>query len=374
MQAAIETLSSHDADTLAGKRIVIVGGGGDEFTARGNPFLSRARELGVSVVILAAERVIDSGDAQLLISVENADYPSCYGALARYLEQHAIDGITTFLEEYTELTARLQKAFGFKGHSEWGSHACRNKWVMRNLQQDHGIPHAKFMLLESEQDAVAAAVGFPMPAFLKPVDGAGSIGTCRVDTGDELLVAFDDVCRDIAYTVPDEFRTSVLQAFTPAQPNLLLEEYLAPAKRLAQSGLGRVGIELLVQDGQVKFFAMADGECVSTTDHRYAALSFPSRLGTQDQEAFKEMAKRVVCAFGLSDGPVILDAVMTDKGPQLYEVNARMEGAIVLPVIKRCYGVDMVEQAMRIAASLPVDLEAAETPKSAGSVFLALAG
>ncbi|MEM6583068.1 MAG: hypothetical protein AAF699_17450, partial [Pseudomonadota bacterium] len=196
----------------------------------------------------------------------------------------------------------------------------------------------------------------------------------RIETRAELPVAFEDVCRDIAHTVPHEFRTPVLQAFTSEQANLLLEEYLAPAQRLARQGLGRVGIELLVQNGQVKFFAMADGECVSATDHRYASLSFPSRLDAQDQQAFRDLANQVVHAFGLSDGPVILDAVMTDKGPQLYEVNARMEGAMILPVIERCYGVDMVEQALRIAAGLPVDLDAAETPKWAGSVFLALAG
>ncbi|MEM8564151.1 MAG: ATP-grasp domain-containing protein [Pseudomonadota bacterium] len=373
-QAAIETRPAQDTDTLAGKRIVIVGGGSNEFAARGNPFVDRARELDVSVLLLAEERSIDSVDAQLLIPVENVDYQSCYDALAAYLAQHPIDGITTFLEEYIELTARLQNAFGFKGHSAWGSHACRNKWIMRNLQRDHSLPHPKFMLLDSRQDATDIARCFPMPAFLKPVDGAGSIGTRRVDTADELPVAFDGVCRAIVQSIPAGFRTSVLQAFTVGQANLLLEEYLAPTERLARLGLGRVGIELLVQDGQVKFFAMADGECVSATDHRYVSLSFPSRLNAQDQQAFRELANKVVVAFGLSDGPIVLDAVMTDSGPQLYEINARMEGAMILPALQRCYGVDMVEQALRIATGLPVETEHAETSKSASSVFFALAG
>ncbi|MEM9658498.1 MAG: ATP-grasp domain-containing protein, partial [Planctomycetota bacterium] len=373
MAAANSTLGSPSSQALLGKRILVIGVGREEYCERGRDQVRRARDLGVEVVLLGAEDAAAASIAHSVIAVDPADYQSCRAAVQRYLARTPLDGIVTFLEERTEIVARLQRDFGCKGHSVFGSRACRDKNAMRAVLKENHLPVPRFAPLNTRREAEEIASWFPTPAFLKPVEGSGSVATRRVANRDEIVSAFDDVAREIDELVPPQFVECVLKSFSAAHANLLLEEYLAPAERLERQGLGRVGIELLVQDGKISFFAMADGRCFSPADHRYATLSFPSRLEESDERQFRSLADDVVSVFGLSHGAVVLDAVMTDGGPQLYEINARIDGSIILPLVERCYGVDLVEQSLRIAVGLPLDLRAAEKPGASALLHLFLA-
>lgn len=359
--------------TLAGKRILIVGVNDDEWADRGTAHVKRAKELGVEVVFLGSAKAGAAAHASTVIAVDSSDDEACHEAVAHLLATSRIDGITTFIEERSETAARLQRDFGFPGHGVLGTAAARDKNATREILRKNGLPVPCFVHLDDRRQAEDAASWFPVPAFFKPAHGAGSIATRRVATRDEIPAAFDEVLREIQTRIPPELVESLMGEVRETDANLLLEEYLAPAKRLDARGLGRVGIELLVQDGEIVFFAMADGRCCSPSDFRYATLSFPSRLGEDDERQLRAFAAAVVSVFELSNGPVILDAVMTDDGPQLYEINARIDSASVLPLIETCYGVDVVEQSLRIAAGLPVDLGSYEHAEASALLHFFLA-
>ncbi len=203
--------------------------------------------------------------------------------------------------------------------------------------------------------------------------GGGSIATRRIERSADIVAAFEDAFYEVMHTVPKEIRAAVIPSFTNGRANFLIEEYLAPAERLKAHGLGRVTVELLVEDGTIRFFAMADGRCVSDTDHRNSELCFPSRLGAEDEHQFRDLAEKVVSLFGLNNGPVILDAVMTDTGPQLYEINARIDTALVLPLITSCWGVDLIEETLKIAAGIPLSTELERDPEGSACAHLVLA-
>ncbi len=363
-----------DGDVLAGKRVLVVGVSDDEWPRRGSGHVRRASELGVEVVLLGSARSDAAAYAQTVLPVDPTDEAACHTAVQHYIDREPLDGIVTFIEERSEATARLQRDFDYCGHSVWGSVACRDKTMMREILEMKGLPVPRFVHLDDRHEAEAAARWFPTPAFFKPAQGAGSIATRRVATKAEIIPTFDALLHEIQTRIPAELVESLLDDFSEQHANFLLEEYLAPAARLEPFGLGRVGIELLVQNGKIVFFAIADGQCVSSSDHRYATLAFPSRLGWEDQHAFRMLAEDVVTAFGLSDGPVNLDAVMTDRGPQLYEINARIDGEAVLPLIETCYGVDIVEQTLKIAVDSPIDLRCYETPAASALLHFFLAG
>lgn len=367
------TFGAPYSNTLSGKRILVVGVGDEEYAERGSAHVKRARELGVEVVLLGTENSAAASIAHSVISIDPADYGACHVAVQRYLANTPLDGIVTFLEERTEIVARLQKDFGFRGHSILGSSACRDKSAMREILKEHGLPVPCFVRLNTRHEAEEAASWFPTPAFLKPAEGSGSVATRRVTNNGGIVSAFGDISQEINNIVPSEFVECVLKSFSEGNANLLLEEYLAPAQRLGSRGLGRVGIELLVQDGNVAFFAMADGRCFSPSDHRYSTLCFPSRLEESDERQFRSLADGIVSVFGLSNGPVILDAVMTDSGPQLYEINARIDSSVVLPLVEACYSVDFVEQTLRIAVGMPLDLSASEEAEASALLHMFLA-
>jgi|GEM_PF-3192288 len=361
------------SNTLAGKRILVVGLSDDEWSERGNDHVKRAKALGVEVVLLGSEKAAAASSADTVISVDPMDYSACKLAVQRHLANATLDGIVTFLEERSEIAAQLQRDFRFPGHSALGTAACRDKRAMREILKRNGLPVPRFVHLNTRHEAEEAARWFPTPAFIKPAHGAGSIATRRVAKNDEIVPAFDDALEEIENRIPPELVESLLEDFSETRANLLLEEYLAPAKRLESRGLGRVGVELLVQDGKVVFFAMADGWCFSPSDHRYSTLCFPSRLEEDDERLFRSLADDIVSVFELSNGPVILDAVMTDSGPQLYEINARIDSSIVLPLVETCYGVDLVEQTLKIAVGMPLDLRSSEKPEASALLHMFLA-
>ncbi|MEO0796211.1 MAG: ATP-grasp domain-containing protein [Verrucomicrobiota bacterium] len=360
-------------NALFGKRLLIVGRGDEAWGARRNDYIVRAKELGVEVVILGNESSPAASGIESVLAVDTADYSACHHAVQRYLGHERLDGILTFLEERTETAARLNRDFGFNGHSVWGTEACRNKNTMRTILKEKGLPVPRFVHLNNREEAREVASWFPTPAFLKPAHGSGSVATRRVEAPEDIVATFDDVVQEIEERVVPEFVSIVLESYSESHANLILEEYLAPAERLNEVGLGRVGVELLVQGGNIVFFAMADGQCFSPTDHRYATLTFPSRLSENDERQFRRLADDIVSVFELSDGPVILDAVMTDSGPQLYEINARIDGPGILPLVQTCYGVDLVEEALKIAVGLPVTLSASETARASAHLHMFLA-
>ncbi len=353
---------------LEGKQLVIVGTGGGASGARMVKPVSRAKELGVRIILLDTEDSAVREYADRMVSVDVTNFTACQQAIECELSDESVDGIVTFVEERTVIVSELQEYFGFPGHSVMGSKAARDKFEMRKFLRENCLPTPQFAFVDNREAAAELARWFPAPAFLKVSDGGGSVATRPILAKDQFVAAFDEALWEISNVVPHDIRRSILASFKNERPNFLIEEYLAPADRLLVSGFGRVTIELLVQDSNIRFFAVADGRCVSAGDHRYDTLCFPSQLNKEDIRAFRDLAERLVDAFGLSNGPLILDAVMTEKGPQIYEINSRIDSSLVLPLVSSCWGVEMIDETLKIAAGVQVDR--IDRPK--GSVGAAL--
>ena len=57
---------------------------------------------------------------------------------------------------------------------------------------------------------------------------------------------------------------------------------------------------------------------------------------------------------------------MTDTGPHLYEINARIDHAAVVPLIDFCWALDMVAESLKVAVGIPLDPSTySETPQCA---------
>ena len=141
------------SNTLAGKRILVVGVSDDEWSERGYDHVKRAKALGVEVVLLGSEKAAAASSADTVISVDPTDYGACKLAVQRHLANATLDGIVTFLEERSEIAAQLQRDFGFPGHSALGASACRDKRAMREILKRNGLPVPRFVHLNTRHEA-----------------------------------------------------------------------------------------------------------------------------------------------------------------------------------------------------------------------------
>ncbi len=121
-----------------------------------------------------------------------------------------------------------------------------------------------------------------------------------------------------------------------------------------------------MQDGEVKTLVLADIELVSETDHRITSLLFPSQLPAPLIEETKAFVARVVSQLGFADGALIMDGVVTEEGPQVYEINARMDSGLVVPALEAHLGMPWVAEVLRCSVGEPLSTGCPSTDPGAG--------
>ena len=120
----------------------------------------------------AYEQVADPLDAhQIVAAVERLSqrYP-------------APDRLLGVLEQLQEPLAQARRILRLPGMSPEAATNFRDKSVMKGRLRDAGLPCARSLLGTSLDEVVAAVARIGLPVVVKPPDGAGAIGTFRIDS------------------------------------------------------------------------------------------------------------------------------------------------------------------------------------------------
>ena len=119
---------------------------------------------------------------QVPLSDESAVLEALYG-LARHVR---FDAVECLWEPYMVLAARIRAAFGLPGMTVAQTLPFRDKEQMKRVLDDAGIRTPRHASTRTVAGAWEAAETIGYPLIVKPVDGAGSADTYRVDTAEEL--------------------------------------------------------------------------------------------------------------------------------------------------------------------------------------------
>src|SRR5262249_56702960 len=124
-----------------------------------------------------------------------------------------------------------------------------------------------------------------------------------------------------------------------------------------------VSVDLLVQDGQIRFHSVTDNFPKKEPFFVDSGEAMPSRHEDDDLRAVHRMAEKAITALGLTHGALHLESIITEDGPKLLEVNARMGENYIADWAKTVWDVDLVDEALKIAIGLPCLPQAAKEPK-----------
>ncbi|MBI4424886.1 MAG: ATP-grasp domain-containing protein [Elusimicrobia bacterium] len=330
-------------DALKGKRIVLVGAG-----YPGNPgypgkrlFFERARELGVRVLLVDqpgswAAKLVDE-----FIPVDTVDpakaLKEAFPKLLASGNREKLDGITSFWENDLGLTASLAKTLGLSYHPLEAVEAARNKFALRKLMKDAGLPSPEFAVVRTQAELqLVLSEGFPFPAVMKPARGAAAMGTVKVGSAEEALAVFDRILRD---TDPG------LDSIFAQGREILLDEYLDGPEGDA---------DIVRQDGKIAYSSLTDNWPTQEPSFLATGSSLPSRSLTEQQKRESmELIARALEAAGFGDGVFHVEFKYTSKGPRLIEVNARPGGVYVVAWNLAVNGVDLAEMLFLTAAGIP---------------------
>ena len=114
------------------------------------------------------------------------DDAAVIASLRERLQGQQLDRIECLWEPGIELAARLRKIFGVKGLDIEQAKRFRDKELMKQALDDAGIRTPRHVAAKSVAEVWEAAEFIGFPIILKPIDGAGSADTYRVNDTDEL--------------------------------------------------------------------------------------------------------------------------------------------------------------------------------------------
>ncbi len=124
--------------------------------------------------------------------------------LRQRLRGHSLDRIECLWEPGIMLAAELRQIFGVAGMSPAQAHCFRDKEAMKKTLDESGIrtPHHFAASTSAECWEAAEQIGYPL--IIKPIAGAGSADTYRINSQDELRAVLPRL-RHVALVSVEEF-------------------------------------------------------------------------------------------------------------------------------------------------------------------------
>ncbi|GEM_PF-3385876 len=221
-------------------------------------------------------------------------------------KEHSIDGVLcAFSDRNIEPCYRVAEALGLPQIY----HPQLIKWLtdkicMKDRLRECGFPITEYRILKSDfEDAELAAFDFPV--IIKPIDSSGSKGIF--------------ICRDtdeIREHMPDTLAMSV--DYTDM---FIVEEYYP---------YDEISITVWVSGGKAYVTCVYDnGKNFDPDNPANVSLSsvvFPSKYTKGNVEYFRDLAQKMVTAFGVGNGPVTIQCFMGPKGLKVNEFICRLAG------------------------------------------------
>ena len=320
-------------------------------TYRAQAFESAAHKLGVEVVKAIdvppelAEQWCDA------IAVRFGEVAQAAEAIAGYAADHPLDAILSVDDSASLVAAQASAALGLPHNSPDAAEAARNKYVMRTVLRQHGVPVPEFRLFRTSDpvDDIAPQVTFP--CVVKPLDLNGSRGVIRADDAAQLAMAIKRLSK-LLHTLDR----------SPDPKPFLIEDFIPGFE---------VALEGLLDRGQLHVLALFDKP--DPLDGPYFEETIyvtPSRLPADAQQAIAECARDSARALGLRDGPMHAELRVNERDPWLVEVAGRSIGGLCGQTLRFAHSAAVTLEELIVRQALGLSLDALERESQSGGVMM----
>ncbi|XP_036407075.1 carnosine synthase 1-like [Megalops cyprinoides] len=184
----------------------------------------------------------------------------------------------------------------------------------------------------------AGKAGVRFPAVLKLEYGAGAVGVKKIGSLEEGLVHLEKIAGDLR---EETDYPGIGLGWGNA---MTLMEFVGGTEH---------DVDLLLFDGQLEGAFVSDNGPTRVPSFTETAAQMPSGLAPDKREQLIRAAYHSCLGCGLRDGVFNVELKMTELGPRLIEINARMGGFYLRDWIRQLYGVDILLAAFMVACGLP---------------------
>lgn len=293
------------------------------------PAIKRAKELGYYVgVIDYNPNAIGIPLADEYFNVSTIDIEG----VSKVATDFQPNGIMTLATDMPmRAIAVACERLGLSGISYDTAIKSTDKGEMIKAFKECGVEHPWYFILSnpSEVDSILTKVSFP--CISKPTDNSGSRGVMFIHNEKELRDA-------VAYSSQNGRSGGVI-----------VEEYLEGSE---------VSVEIITVDGTPHILNVTDKLTTGAPHFVEMGHSQPSKLGEDNLSKIRDLAERAVKAVGIQNGPAHVEIMLTEKGPKMIELGARMGGdCITTHLVPLSTGIDMIEATIRLACGEKPNIE-----------------
>jgi len=270
---------------------------------------------------VAGHEVVDTLDAEAMIA-----------AARKVAERVAIDGVICWDEIKMVHAARVAHALGLPGSHPLAVGRCRDKHQTRSALAAAGVPQAISTLVGSVEEAAATAWRIGYPVVVKPRALGASIGVSLVEGPDQLAAAYHHA------------RGSTEDGVPLYEKSVLVEEYLdGPEISIDAAWVDGRPIPLFVARKIVGFPPHFE-EVGHVVDAKDPLLTEPALL---------DVLERAHRAVDFRTGITHSELRLTESGPKVIEINARLGGDLIPYVGWVASGINPGQVAVDVACGLP---------------------
>lgn len=242
------------------------------------------------------------------------------------------DGIMTLATDMPMRSiAAACKECGLPGIDYDTAVRATDKVEMIRAFEKHGVEHPWYYVVDDSGEYSRVKEKIAFPCIIKPADNAGSRGVVLVHSMNELDAAYK-------YSHNESRRGAVI-----------IEEYLQGPE---------FSVEVMVVDGVPHVLQITDKLTTGAPHFVEMGHNQPSKQSSENIEKIMDLASRAVRAIGIDTGPAHVELILTEQGPKMVELGARMGGdCITTHLVPLSTGVDMVGATIDIACGNKPDLE-----------------
>ncbi|ULJ74289.1 ATP-grasp domain-containing protein [Rhizobium gallicum] len=316
---------------MARRALILVEG------SRGNGplYIQAARRLGIQPITLSvdpAQYDYVAAKSVQAIRVDTGDLDAMIHECTQLRATYDIAGITGFAgrdESVYVTVGRLCRHFDLPGPDPASIELCYDKFAQRQLLALAGVPIPAYRLVTDATDVESSAEEIGLPVVLKPVVGSGSSGV--------------RLCRNIKEVADHTTYLLGGKHIWRSPPGILIEEF-AQGPYYSVDTMGNEVVAIGTANfGRPPHFVVRES-------------IFPAPLTDGQHKCAADVSLSCLRALGLGWGPANIELRWTTRGPVAIEVNPRLPGWTTPRLVQLAYGVDLINQHIKLVIGEKWDL------------------
>lgn len=299
------------------------------------PAIRKAKELGYQIILVDYnEKAVGFDLADVKLVVSTLDQEEVYHQALIYKPDVVI---TSTSDGPVRTAAYVNEKLGKRPDLSYEDSLCATiKSHMRNRLKENHVPIPEYYAVQNFKEFQAAVEALNGNCIVKPADNAGSRGVTalngtKVQTEEELRSTYE-------YSKDNSRNGTVM-----------VEEYMTGPE---------VSVEAMTVNGKTTILTITDKFITPPPYFVEIAHSEPSSLSGEIQERIRQVALQAIAAIRLENGPSHTEIKVTEQGPKIVELAARLGGDFITSkLVPLSTGVDMVGASVLLATGEKVNLE-----------------